>query len=185
MIRMKIYLILSVLSIFALIFIFNKAYYYGLGSDIVSKKLPDFIRPRFSGTDLGNNGFYFIEKDYTVHVIDNRSKVITKSGNEIHVNYIKAYGFCDNDIIMEVKDTEGAVHFLDVSYKKTSGYRFEEVKHIPREYNYINLDKSLAFFKVFKIIKSLLIIISMIFTILFIKALWGAIRVRLAKRNSV
>lgn len=185
MTRLKIYLILSILSIFALIFIFNKAYYYGLGPDIVSKNLPDYIRPRFSDADSGNNGFYFIEGDNTVHVIDNRSKVRTKSGNEIQVKYIKAYGFFENDIIIEVKGIDGSAHFLDVGFKNTFGYLFEEVKYIPKEYIYQNLDKSLAYFKVFNFIKSLMVITSIVFIILLIKTLVVTTWCKLAKRNSI
>mgnify|MGYP006154367747 CR=1 FL=1 len=172
--KIQTFLLLSILSIITFILIHDKAYYYGLVLDktIISEKLPDFIRPKFSGSDLGNNGFYLIQKNTTIHVIDNRSKISTQLEHEIQVKNIKGYGFFNEKIILKVNTNNETVYYLDISYNKNRGYLFNEVKRIPKEYKYINLEKDLTYFKLFNKVKLMSLVTSIIFILFLIKAIY-------------
>jgi len=167
--KVKIFLFLGIIFTIGSFIVHNKAYYYGLSSGIFSEKLPDFVRPRFSGADLGNNGFYLIEKDVTVHVIDSRSEIKTLSGNKIQLKRINAYGFSEKDIILQITSIDDIIYFLNISYQDEKGYSYKQVDEIPRTYKYINLDKNLSYFKRFNLLKIFLMGITIILISFLVK----------------
>jgi len=169
--KIKIVIIIYFLLSVSYFYLDCKSYYYGFGKGYISYKLPDYIRPHFRDTDLGNTGFVFVEKDINLNVIDNMYPVDTSNGSLINIKTFLGYGFNKKIIIVKVIDSNDSLRYISVN-QTNSGYRFYELLSMQKGLKYINLDHSISYFNKFKVTKNVLLFVLLIYTfILFLKLL--------------
>lgn len=171
---------LSVILVF--IILNNKAYYYGIGNSLFFEEFPNFVRPRFSGSDKGNRGFYLVEKETTTHVVDNILPKYLNTGEEILVKSIYGYFFNKERIIINssIHNSLDRKRLVEVIYNEREGYEYKEIVNISEDMKYIDLDKDISFFKRMIFFKNLSL---MLLFVSFFIWLFNQIRRRILGRS--
>ncbi|MFV5701601.1 hypothetical protein ACM55F_06980 [Flavobacterium sp. XS2P12] len=156
---------LSILSVF--LYLDSKAYYYGFGQGFLSAKIPSRFSVLFAGSDLGNQGMVLKEKDLNLWIINcNDSIFMSDTEKKIMIKKFVGYWFNNKTIVAKVKDNNNKNRYIEIYEEVTnalySNFICKEMRYPPDEYDdlkYIDLDKSLVYFKRFKLIKNLTIVL--------------------------
>lgn len=180
----KIKLITALLLIFLSLFLYldNKSYYYGFGKGYISSKLPYYIRPHYRGSDLGNTGFSFVEKDVNLDILDNLHPTYVSNNNKIIIKKILGYGFDKEIVIVKIEDSFKQKRYVKIYYEKNVKFSFDELKFMKGDLKYINLDKSLYYFNNVKMIKNIVFLVLCI--LFFYLVILGISKIKLHRNNS-
>jgi hypothetical protein len=173
---MKISKTIFLFTIVFILFLYldNKAYYYGFGNGFVSSKIPKRFEIFFGGSDFGNQGMILIENDMKLLIINRNDSIFMHDNpkNKIIVNKFAGYWFDDKNIIAKIKDKNNNNRYIQVYEEITNTpypkFIIKEIKYLPNKLDnlkYVDLDKSLSYFKKLKLLKN-------IFFILFIISLF-------------
>lgn len=157
-----------VLLLSAFLYLDNKTYYYGFGKGLISYKLPNYLKPYYSGSDLGNTGFALTENDETaIDVLNNIFPIYLENNKKIKIKKFLGYGFSEDVIVVKIVDSTNKEIYIRILNNNKSDYIFDELKSIPKNLRYINLDKDLNYFKKIKLIKNF-VLISLILSFIFL-----------------
>lgn len=160
-IKVTITLCLALLCVFLVLD--RKSYYYGFGNGLISSKIPDRFEVVFAGSDLGNQGVIIEENQMGLWIINrNDSIFVNNDKDKIFIQDIKGYWYNNNVIIASVLDSESKKRYIEI-YEESSNELYpnficNEMKFPPDEFSdvdYIDLEKSLDYFKRLKLIKNL------------------------------
>ena len=167
-----------VLTLF--LYLDNEAYYYGFGKGYVSSKIPSRFEILFAGSDLGNQGMILKENDLNLHIIrKNDSLFKDEVGKKIIINQFVGYWFDDKVIVAKLKDRRNNNRYIEV-YEEVTNNPYP--KFICKETNYaldkldrlkyVDLDRSLNYFKKLKLFKNISLILSFLFLIYLFRVLY-------------
>ena len=167
-----------VLALF--LYLDNKAYYYGFGKGYVSSKIPSRFEILFAGSDLGNQGMILKENDLNLHIIrKNDSLFKDEVGKKIIIKQFVGYWFDDKVIVVKLKDKSNNDRYIEV-YEEVTNNPYP--KFICKETNYatnklerlkyVDLDKSLSYFKRLKLSKNISLILSALSLIYLFRVLY-------------
>lgn len=172
---MRVSKIILVFIILLTLFLYldNKAYYYGFGNGYVSSKIPSRFKILFADSDLGNQGMILKENDMNLHIIRKNDSLFNyEVGKKIIINQFVGYWFDDKVIVAKLKDKSNNYRYIEVHEEDTTNlypkfvckeinYALDKVDRL----KYVDLDKSLSFFKILKLFKNLSIILIFLFAI--------------------
>jgi hypothetical protein len=158
--------VIIILSLF--FYLDNKAYYYGFGNGFTSSKLPRRFEIFFGGSDFGNQGMMLMENDMNLLIIrKNDSLFEDESVKKIIINQFVGYWFNDKVIVAKIKDKSNNNKYIEVYEEVTNKpypkFICKEINYTPNkldELKYVDLDKSLSYFKSLKIFKNISLILS-------------------------
>jgi hypothetical protein len=182
-IRKIILVFVIVLALF--LYLDNKAYYYGLGgSGFLSSKLPPRFEILFAGSDLGNQGMILKENDMNLHIIrKNDSLFKDEVGKKTIINKFVGYWFDDKIIVAKIKDKSNNNRYIEVYEEVTNNlypkFICKEINYAPNKLErlkYIDLDKSLSYFKKLKLFKNISFFLSALSLIYLFRVLYESKR---------
>jgi len=144
---------IALILFFLLIVVDNQMYYYGIGFGFIAKKIPSYVKPKFSGSDTGNRGFYLTERESTIHVFSMAIPEKSIEGLNIVLSRINGYYFNDNKIILIVEDVYKKTYYVEIlENSKVKFYGFESIDNDFEGYEYIDLNVNFYFFKILRVI---------------------------------
>lgn len=180
--KIKNIIILSVTLLALYLYLDCKTYYYGLGGcGFLSSKLPPRFEIYFGGSDFGNQGMILMEKDMNLLIIRKSDSISTldNSKNKIIVNKFTGYWFDDKTIVAKIKDKSNINRYIQVYEEVTNNlypkFICKEINYAPNKLErlkYVDLDKSLNYFKRIKLFKNISLILSALFLIYFFRVLY-------------
>lgn len=168
--KLNIYIICAVLLLCGYLYLDFKTYYYGLSRGLFNKKLPNNLEILFAGSDLGNQGMILKESDMNLHIVrPNDSIYIQSEDKSIFIKKFTGYWVTDKNITVNIKDQKNENRYFEISVELVNNlypnYIFKVFKILPNESTYVDLDKSLIYFKGIKLIKNLCFILFVFMTV--------------------
>lgn len=169
--ELKLYIISATFLFCGYLYLDFKTYYYGLSYGIFNKKLSDRLEIIFAGSDLGNQGIILKERDMNLHIVRANDSIFFEGEEEpILVKKIVGYWITDKNLQINIKDKNNKNRYFEISVILIKNlypdYIFREIKIIPNKSKYVDLDKSLKYFKTIKLIKNLFFILFLFISIL-------------------
>lgn len=133
----KIKIIASLLIIVLIIlFYFNyKHSYYGYTKSYFNQT-PNYIRPHFRGSDLGNRGFCIVQSDINLDVIGIHSKTRIKGERSIDFKYLSGYYYTNDNLIVEGIDKNNKNKLVLITPKNFESYVFDSIDSVPQNKGY-------------------------------------------------
>ncbi|WP_291098457.1 MULTISPECIES: hypothetical protein [unclassified Flavobacterium] len=173
---MKKIIILSFTLLVLFFYLDSKTYYYGFGNGFFSSKIPHRFEIYFAGSDFGNQGMILEENDMSLLIIHkNGSIFMDDTKKKIIIDKFLGYWFNDKIIIAKVKDKNNNNRYIQVYEEVTNNlypkFICKEISYSHNEFGglkYIDLDKSLNYFKKLKLIKNIsfiLCVLSLVYSI--------------------
>ena len=185
---MRVIKIILVFIIVLTLFLYldNKAYYYGFGNGFISSKLPHRFKILFAGSDLGNQGIILKENDMNLHIIrKNDSLFKDEVGKKIIINQFVGYWFDDKIIVAKIKDESNNNRYIQVYEEVTNNpypkFICKETNytiHKLHEFKYVDLDRSLSYFKKLKLFKNISLILSVLSLMYLLRVLYKSKKVK-------
>lgn len=173
--RIKVIILFVLLLFITYLYLDNKSYYYGFGKGFLSSKLPNYIRPYYRGTDTGNTGFAFVERDIELDIIDNLHPVYLSNNNKIMIKKFLGYNFDQKTVTIKVRDISNKTRYIEIqenSDKNNEDFVFKELSFTKSDIKYIDLDYNLSYFKRIKLIKNISLILSVLSLIYLFRVLY-------------
>lgn len=169
-----------IITIILFLYIDNKAYYYGFSKGYISSKIPSRFEILFAGSDLGNQGIILKENNMNLHIIrKNDSLFKDEVGKKIIINQFVGYWFDDRIIVAKIKDKSNINRYIQVYEEVTNNpYPKFFCKEINYDHNklerlkYVDLDKSLSYFKNLKLFKSISLLLSVLSLVYYFTLLY-------------
>jgi hypothetical protein len=170
---MKKIIFINIVLLILFLIIDSQSYYYGFGKGVFCSKIPSRFSIVFAGSDLGNQGMILKENDMKLHIVKiNKYISIDKSNTKIYVKKFIGYWFTSKTIVAAVIDEKDNDRYINIYEEETNSlypnYICEELKYKPSEYSgirYIDLNKSLKYFKSLNLIKKLIFVSWIIITL--------------------
>jgi hypothetical protein len=183
--KLKVYIICAVLFLCGYLYLDFKTYYYGLSRGLFNQKLPNNLEILFAGSDLGNQGMILKESDMNLHIVrPNDSIYLQSEDKSIFIKKFTGYWVTDKNIIVNIKDKKNRNRYFEISVelvdKLYPNYIFKEFKILPNESTYVDLDKSLIYFKGIKLMKNSCFIL---FVFMIVSLFWKHYFLR--KKNKI
>lgn len=170
--KMKNAIILLLTLLVLFIYLDSKTYYYGFGSGFFSSKIPHRFEIFFGGSDFGNQGMILMENDMNLLIISKSGSIFMNDDTKkkIIVNKFTGYWFNDKIIVAKVKDKNNNNRYIQVYEEVTNKlypkFICKEISYSHNEFErlkYIDLDKSLSYFKRLKLLKNTAFISCVVF----------------------
>ena len=185
---MKVIKIILVFIIVLTLFLYldNKAYYYGFGNGFISSKIPSRFEIFFGGSDFGNQGMMLMENDMNLLLIrKNDSLFKDEFGKKIIINQFVGYWFDDKIIVAKIKDESNNNRYIEVYEEVTNNpypkFICKETNytiHKLHEFKYVDLDRSLSYFKKLKLFKNISLILSVLSLMYLLRVLYKSRKVK-------